>query len=398
MKLRTIVISVAVLAVLAAIVAFIRRPAPPSADTRLGQPVADRATIEQASRLRVSDQGKTVALARDDSGTWRVTTYHDFPADFSKLSRLTDELATAKIQRLVTSNPNRIARLEFKDAKIELLDASDKNLLALTLGKHADAGGRFVRFGDEQKAYLTNLSTWLDTESKNWASTTLVDLKTDDIAKLELSFPAGDSTPSLAFSRTKKDDPWTSEQTPANHTIAIEKINSTLSTLTSLRFSDTLAPDDPKVAEARPHARTIKLTTFDGKTVSITLARKPEEKKLKPPTPSADGTSGPAALGSISDLAKKDGTASDENKADQAKLLEPEFETIPAGPVFVTVTHSDASAPINELMKKRAFQVYEYIYTGLPQASADFFAAAPAPEAPATETTPAETSSAETKE
>lgn len=53
--------------------------------------------------------------------------------------------------------------------------------------------------------------------------------------------------------------------------------------------------------------------------------------------------------------------------------MEPEFETIPAGPVYAFVTHSDDSAPVNALMQKRAFQVYEYTFTGLPQTPDELF-------------------------
>lgn len=379
MKLRTLLIVVAALAVLSAIAFVAQRPsAPPSADTRLAQPLVDRTLLEQAAKLRLSDQGKTVELTRQPDGTWHVASYHDFPADFAKLSRLTDELANAKLQRLVTTNPDRIARLEFKDTKIELLDSADKSLVTLTLGKTAESGGgRFVRFGEEPKAYLASLNTWLDPESKNWADTTLVRAKPEDIARVELPFADGTTS---TFTRAKQEDAWTSEQLPANHTIDTGKLTSLLSSLTSLRFSDTTAPDDPKLAEAKPHTRSVKLTTFDGKTLALTFARKPEEKKLKPPTPPAEG---PAALGSVSDLAKTEPSAADATPPAAPKLAEPEFDTIPAGPVFVSVSHSDAAAPVNALMQKRAFQIYDYTFTSLPQQPSDLFTAlAPSNQAP----------------
>src|SRR5205814_19839 len=102
-----------------------------------------------------------------------------------------------------------------------------------------------------------------------------------------------------------------------------------------------------------------------------------------------DGKSGPAALGSISDLTKKE-EKKDEAKAGEEKgekkddkPLAPEFETIPAGPVYVFITHSDASAPVNALMQKRAFQISDYTFTGLPQKSDELFEPAPPAPAPA---------------
>ena len=68
-----------------------------------------------------------------------------------------------------------------------------------------------------------------------------------------------------------------------------------------------------------------------------------------------------------------------------AAPAEPEFDVIPPGPVFVTITNSDAAAPINGLMAKNAFRMADYVFTGLPQKPEELFepAPVPAPVAPA---------------
>ncbi len=190
MKLRTLIVYVVILAGLSGVVYFLQRPAPPpSADARLGQSLLAPGTIEKAAKLRVTDQGKSVTVVKQPDGTWRVPSYYDMPADFSKISGLIGNLTEAKLERLVTSSADRIARLEFKDTKIELLDSADKEVWSITLGKNPEAGGgRFVRFGTEQKAFLASLNAYLDTEPKNWANTELLNLKADDIAKIEIPF------------------------------------------------------------------------------------------------------------------------------------------------------------------------------------------------------------------
>ena len=65
------------------------------------------------------------------------------------------------------------------------------------------------------------------------------------------------------------------------------------------------------------------------------------------------------------------------------------METIPAGPVFAFIAHSDASAPVNTLMQKRAFEVSDFALTALPQKAADLFEPIPAPKAPPAPPTPA---------
>lgn len=399
MKLRTLALTVAILAALSAVAYFLNRPTPPpSADARVGQPLVDSATVEKSATIKLTDQGKTVTVARGADGTWRVATYFDLPADFEKLSRFTGELTNANLKRLVTSNPERIARLEFKDTKIELLDSTGKEQWSVLIGRTADTGGRYVRFGEEQKAFLADLNVWLDAESKNWADSRLLTLKPEDIAAIEIPLADGAT---VKVSRAKPEDAWSAEPTPSNQKLKTDRITSALTSLTSLRFTDTFAPADASATAAQQHLRTYKLTTFDGKTISVALGRKPEEKKLKPPAPSSDGKSGPAALGSITDLAKPEAksenstTTSQEKPSEEAgpKPLTPEYETIPAGPVFAFITHSDTAAPINALMQKRTFQIGDYVFTGLPQNASELFEAAP-PPAPSTPPAPAKDSNA----
>ena len=378
MKLKSIVRTIAILAALSAVAFFATRPTPaPVADTRIGQPLADRAIVEKATTLRLNDQGKTVTLVRQADATWKVSSYHDFPADFSKLATFIGSLTDAKLERLVTSSPARIALLEFKDTKIELLDSTDKELWSVTLGKNPDTGsGRYVRYGAEAKAFLASLSAYLDTDSKNWANTELLALKVDDVAKIEIPFVAANASEptSLTVSRATKDAPWTAEKTPDGQKLKADKISAVLSSLSSIRFSETNDLTDANAVAAKATERLFKIETFDKKVLKIALGRKPEEKKLKPITPPAEGQSALASLGTAADMLKKD---ADGKPAEPAKPIAPEFETIPAGPVFVNIASSDASASVNALMQKRAFQISDYTFTSLPQKSEELFEPAP---------------------
>ena len=384
MKIKSIVLTIAVLAALSAVAYFTTRPTPPPvADTRVGQPIVDRTVVEKAAKLRLTDQGKTVTLVRQPDATWKVATYHDFPADFSKLATFVSSLTDAKLERLVTSSPARIALLEFKDTKIDLLDATDKELWTVTLGKNPDTGsGRYVRYGAEAKAFLASLSAYLDTDSKNWANTELLALKVDDVAKIEIPFAEGGP---VTVSRAKKEDPWTAEKTPEGQKLKTDKIASLLSSLSSIRFSDTNELTDANAVAAKAHERLFKIETFDKKVLKVALGRKPEATKLKPIAPPAEGQSALSALGTAADLLKKD---ADGKPAEPAKPITPEFETIPAGPVFANIASSETAASVNALMQKRAFQISDYTFTSLPQKSDELFEPAP-PPAPAAVPAPA---------
>ncbi len=359
MKLRTLVIAVAVLAGLCALAYLRNRPEPaPPADARVGKALLDAATAQAAAGLTVSDAGKKVELARGPDGTWRVKSYFDLPADFEKVARLVQDLNEAKVDRLVTENPERLSHMEFKDSVIALQDAAGKDTWSVTLGKTPESGnGRFIRFGSEPKAYFSGMHVWLDTDAKGWAAAQLVTVKPDEVSRIELPF---DSGPPLVLSRTKKDGPWAAQGGPAGRKLLPEKVSSLLTTLTTLRFSDTVDPKDPAALEAAPHMRAITLETFSGQTLTVSLGRRPEVKKLKAPVADKD------ALAALAKPA--------EAKPEE-KPLAPEYDTTPAGPVFAAISSSDAKAPINDLMARRAFEVDEFSFTGLPQKAEDLFEA-----------------------
>lgn len=372
MKLKTLALCVAVLALLAGFAYFAGRPdTPPAADPRVGHPLLPPEAAAEAAKIVVADQGKSVTVVRQPDGSWVVASYYDLPADFSKISRLIDDLNGAKLDRLVTSNPERLARLEFKDSQIELFDAAGKEYWDLVLGKtQATGSGRFVRFGGENKAFATGLQTYLDPDPKNWADAQLLTLKPEEVKSIELPLEKGGT---VVLTRAKPADAWTAPDGPDGRKLKPDAVTALLGSLDSLRFSDTTATDDPAAKEARPFLKTYTLTTFDGKTVRIALGRRPEEKKLKPPV--ADAKSGPALLGKAADAAKP---AEAPVKPGEAKPGAPEFETIPAGPVFAAISSSDGKAPINALMRRRAFEIDDYTFTSLPKNLDDLFDPAPA--------------------
>ncbi|OHE77324.1 MAG: hypothetical protein A3G75_03595 [Verrucomicrobia bacterium RIFCSPLOWO2_12_FULL_64_8] len=398
MKLRPLVVTVAVLGLLSAAAWYLQRPPVPAAqDERIGRSLLEPALAEKAGKIRVTDQGKTTLLTRATTGQWLVTGYHDFPVDLSKLRRFIEDLSAAKVQRLVTRSPERLGRLEFKDTAAALLDAADKELWSLTLGKNAEGGGRFVRFGNEAKGYLANLSLYLDADAKTWADSLLVDLKSDDVAAVEIGFAEGEP---VTVTRAKKEDPWSADRTPAGHRLKADKITSLLSSFGSLRFTDTSDPADPEVAAARAHLRTVKFTAFDRKTIAVQLGRRPEVKAPESPKSEAESLKSEVGSPPANDQppsaesqkpevgGQTPETAPTQNPEPQTpnpKPARPAPPAQPAGPVYAFIEHSDPAAPVNALMKKRAFQIYEWPFTSLPAKADELFEASPAEATPAAE-------------
>lgn len=351
MKLKPLAIVVFLLVAACAVVYWLRRPpAPAASDPRVGEALVDSAAVERAAEFELRHQGKTVTLKKSADGAWTVTSYHDLPAEFSKLSGFIGELAEAKLQRLVTTRAERIARLSLDDSKVTLKDADGKALVDLDFGRTAENGGRFVRFGDEEKAYLANLSAWFDAEPKNWADPKLLKLDSADVARVTVDLADGAK---LVVTRPKKGDAWKGEGALESGELKVSAIDSAVSELTGLRFTETRALDDAQVLEARKHSRVATLETFGGEKYTFTFSRTPEEKKPKQP-------------------ASDDVAATKSEEGATEKSAEPEFETIPAGPVFVDIRSSKDDAPINRAMDRRAFEVSEWIFNRLPQKVEDW--------------------------
>lgn len=368
MKLRPLLLSIAVLVPVAGAVWWFQRPAPATqnADARIGQRVADPSVLAGATKVRIKASGKTLELSRADASTTRWTLAASsasepvLPADSARLSRLAADLVSPKIERLVTSNPTRIATLGLDDSGLTFLDAADKSLLTLDLGKNADGGGRFLRYGTEAKAYLARLNTFLDAEASGWRDTALVSaLKPEDIASAAFTLP--DTPAQVVVSRPDAKSPWTSPAAPAGHQVKASAVTSQLTNLTGLRYTAFAPVFDPAVVAARVLTRTVTLTTFDGRTVKIALGRAPEPPKpAKPATPPAEGATPPP---------------------------EP---PAPPRPVYVEVTDSKPDATLAAAAKTHAFEVGDWIHTALPAKSADLFEPVPTPPAaPAPASTPA---------
>jgi hypothetical protein len=358
MRLRPLLLTLAALVPVAGAVWWFQRPAPAAqnADARIGQRVADPSVLAGATKVRIKASGKTLEFSRADASATRWTLAASsepvLPADSARLSRLAADLVSPKIERLVTSNPTRIATLGLDDSALTFLDAGGKSLLALELGKNADGGGRFLRYGTEAKAYLARLNTFLDAEATSWRDTALVSaLKPEDIASAAFTLP---ETPSqVVVSRADAKSPWTSPAAPAGHQVKASAVTSQLTNLTGLRFTAFAPVFDPGVVAARILTRDVTLTTFDGRTVKIALGRALEPPKpSNPPAPPSDGAATPP---------------------------EP---PVPPRPVYVEITDSKPDDTLAAAAKTHAFEISDWIHTTLPAKSADLFEPVPTPPEP----------------
>ena len=380
MNLKPLALVVALLALAAGIV-FWRNHTPAtdaSADPRNGQPLVSVETLGAIRGLRLVSEGRTLVLAADADGKhWTVPDYFGLPADFDKLVSFVESLRTAKIARFVTARADRIERLGFAGDLIELRDAAAKPLLTINLGKNSDNGGRFVRIGDEQKAYLVDLNAWLDAVPKNWARSQLLDVKPSEVAALELRFADGST---LAAKRNAEATAWTADALPEGKELKSADLDALVTQLTTLRFTETTEPAAPDAVSAREHAQTVVLTLKDGTAYTVALGRRP----TPPAAANAEGGVKKAEVAEAKPAAANVGTeAAETEPVDLTPSAEPKTKPEPytdkgdiapvaelaksaPGPVFVFIAANRDADPLNALMRQRAFQTNEWVLSSLP--------------------------------
>lgn len=362
MKLKPLALLVAALALVAGFVSWQRgKPVvDPSTDPRVGQALVANDTLSALRGLRLVAGGKSLTLTADAAGTqWTVPDYFGLPVDFGKLVGFVHSLRDVKVSRFVTTRADRLARLGFDGDLIELRGTDAKPLLTLHLGKNADSGGRFIKLNDEPKAYLVDFSAWLDTTAKNWANSQLLDVKAADIASIELRFADGSR---LTAQHAEDGTSWTADNLPAGKELDASKLDSLVSQLASLRFTDTTEPTAPDAVAAKEHTQTVVVTTKDGTSYTIALGRRPAAPATRSAIPKAD-----------------------EAQSTQITATTPPIETPQPGPVFAFVSSTREGDSINTIMQQRSFQIGEWILGSIPTDEAAVLQdqpTAPAPSAP----------------
>ena len=366
MKVKSLALAVGALGVLTAAAWFFTRDTGgPAVDARLGQPLLDSATIAKTAEFFLRSGGAEVTLTGVDPAGFKAGTvkeYHGMTADYAKFARAIEDLtkSEAKISRLVGTTAERIEKLGFAGDRIELRGQDGTALWTLHLGSSPEKGGRFVKFGDESKAYLSGFNGWLDGTPKNWADAALIGAKSEDVVGIEVRLPAGGT---LTATRVDGKGVWKCQDLADGETLKDSEWTSLAGKLAGLRFMDTRDPEPLETIAARPTARSYVITLADGRRFTITASQR-QDPQPEPPAPAVEGATPPAP--------------------------QPQ-------PADIFVVSSRADDPVNALMARRSFQVAEWTFTSLPTtrealinpAPAPAPAATPVPDAAAAEAAPA---------
>ncbi len=336
MKLKPLIITIFVIAVLAIVGWKLTRPAPRAKEegSLAGEKLLQPEVLEKADEIvfQKPSEKETVVLKREKGGDWILPDYHGFRADFGKLKTLTGNLLDASIIRLVTRSTERMSRLELGTNIVTLKSADGNTLWDLEVGKSGSKSGLFVRLDEKEEAYLADLSFYLDTDLKNWPDKKMLTFEQKDVSRLRIEF-SGEGELPLDVSRASPESPFEISGPVAGEGLKQNEVNSLLSTLVGVRFNEVRGLEDGDALKARDNSRQVVIGLFNGDSYTLTVGRRPAE---------------------IVEIAVEEGE-------------EEEKEEPKPGPVFIFFESSDAEDSLNRIMSEVTLVYSDYTFNQLPE-------------------------------
>ena len=261
-----------VVAVIAAVaVIFVRQPErQPERQVLLPELAAK---IDAVAVIKISDAGQTLIVRKAGDGRWVAPAKANYPADSGMIRKLVLGLATLKVVEEKTSNPELYARLGVeditaKDAKsrlVELQGADGKPVATLLVGKRAAADRAYVRLQSAAPSYLVAGAPEIDANLMAWLDDTLLTVEKERVKRLVVRPAKGAAA---AIFRDKPDGDFQVEKMPKGR--KLKSYGGADVAAASLNF---LTFDDVRPAMALgPKPTTVTVTTFDGLTVTASVA------------------------------------------------------------------------------------------------------------------------------
>ncbi len=347
MNLRLLAIVVAVLAALAATLFFYNRDDGTTAfSSAEGKDLLPDVTARELVRVEIlPGEGDPIVLEKGESGGWVLPERSGLPVDFSRFSGLIQTFLDAEVERLVTENPERIARLGLEAVRVRFFAEKDGEAdLELLLGESGPSGGRYVRWSDEEAAYLLKSGLRVETSPDRWfAKSPLSEIGPKSIQSIIYEREGT----SLVAARKAEGERFTSESIPEGQYVDAEAVETFLGSVTGLRITRPHPKSSPEVEEALADPRRLMLNTFDGRRITLTFGQRPE--RTLPAEPGEEEE-------------------------------EPEPETVPAGPAMLTLRFGDETESAwVEPAGVLAFEFSGFTYQQLDKKPDTFFTDVPPP-------------------
>ena len=154
------------------------------------------------ARIELRQGDKKLALERKDQA-WVLADRGGYPAKAEPVRTLLVRLAEAQLVEPKTRKSDRFAMLELEDAgakdtksrEVRLLDQQGTLIAQAIIGKKrmdafgSSKAGTYVRWPEDQQAWLANTDVEVSATVRDWVQTTLLDLEAAKISAVAVEIP-----------------------------------------------------------------------------------------------------------------------------------------------------------------------------------------------------------------
>lgn len=274
MRNRTLLFSTLALGAVALALVFTGRetPSPAAQSYHLVPPEL----LADLRALEITANEKTVRIERTEKG-WVVPSRFNLPVDTdNRLRPFLQALRSAKVLGILTSDPRRIAKLNFSGNSVRIEAANGKSWSAEFGRTVEDGSGGAVHLLESKDALRTTFTGYLEGDPANWINPVIYVIKRDEVRGVKITFTDGAM---VSLTREKNDEPLKGNVEPKLAAASEELLN----VFSVLRAADAIAPNDAEATAALARPFTVEVTLFSGETITVRLAKAPAGKPGEPP-------------------------------------------------------------------------------------------------------------------
>ena len=286
MKIKTLVILLIVLGVLAGAVALIIHKSS-SSSGEMGAYLIEQLPANEVASIVIETPANTVSLMKKGA-SWVVEERFGYPADFSKISDLVRTLKQVKVGRRFEASEKVLKRLSLKSPNdtetpedgrgswIRMKDKEGKPVLGILLGKtrvkvkeKKMPDGQYVMLSNGPEIYLidTILSSF-ETGPSAWLAKSPVKVDAKEIKSISCTGPGGKPV-HYRFERAGKGKDFELMAPSTNQEIKKSSLNRLSNALSSLQIEDVENPSAPPESIQKETSPLLEYHLFNGLTYRV---------------------------------------------------------------------------------------------------------------------------------
>jgi len=162
--------------------------------------------VNEVTKIAVDHKDGKIVVVRNADGTWTVPASDNFPANVAQAQKVILQLAGMRLFEAKTAQKDLYNRLHLEELNIKgtqarrvrLFGAKDTPLAELIVGKKKYnlpgpiTEGAYVRKPSDPQTWLAKGEITVDPEVKAWLRKSILNIREEDVAAIEIRHPGGE--------------------------------------------------------------------------------------------------------------------------------------------------------------------------------------------------------------